>query len=99
MLVRWEALLLDVLVRLALRGTGVLDRVVSDFLASLLVEFAIDPDDAISGGYVLLKDSGADTLVQFDQNGFGGSGPITLATVTNANVAVSDLMLDGSVIF
>ena len=67
-------------------------------LSSLLVEFAIDPDDAISGGYVLLKDSGADTLVQFDQNGFGGSGPITLATVTNADVAVSDLMLDGSFI-
>jgi trimeric autotransporter adhesin len=67
-------------------------------LASLLAEFAIDPDDAISGGYVLLKDTGADTLVQFDQNGFGGSGPVTLATVTKATVAVSDLMLDESFI-
>ena len=67
-------------------------------LSSLLDEFSIDPTTALAGGFVLLTKMGDDTLVQFDQDGFGGSGPLTLATVTKANVAVSDLMLDESFI-
>jgi Ca2+-binding RTX toxin-like protein len=67
-------------------------------LSDLLDEFSIDSANAFSGGYVLLSKMGSDTLVRFDQDGFGGSGPVTLATVVGANVATTDLMLNESFI-
>ena len=63
-------------------------------LSDLLDEFSIDAANAFSGGFVLLTKLGSDTLVRFDQDGFGGTGPVTLATVVGANVATTDLMLD-----
>ena len=63
-------------------------------LSDLLDEFSIDAANAFSGGFVLLTKMGSDTLVRFDQDGFGGTGPVTLATVVGANVATTDLMLD-----
>jgi Ca2+-binding RTX toxin-like protein len=66
-------------------------------LTDLLDEFGISAANAFSGGFVVLKDTGADTLVQFDQNG-GANSLITLATVTNANVVAGDLMLDSQFI-
>ena len=65
---------------------------------SLLSEFLIDPDDAFSGGYVLLTKSSSDTLVQFDKDGFGGSAAVTLATVTNATVTQADILTDSGFI-
>jgi Ca2+-binding RTX toxin-like protein len=62
-------------------------------LSSLLDEFGIDPTTALFGGFVLLTKSGDDTLVRFDQDGVGGTGPITLATVVDSKVATTDLML------
>jgi hypothetical protein len=57
-----------------------------------LSAFGIDSADAFTGGYIPLTKSGADTLVQFDSNG-GGDSAVTLATVTNATVTVSDIEL------
>jgi hypothetical protein len=54
--------------------------------------------NAFSGGYVLLTKDGADTLVQFDKDGFGGSAALTVATVANASVAASDLFISEYVI-
>ena len=65
-------------------------------LADLISDFGIDPADAIGGGYVLLTKSGDDTLVRFDKDGTGGTGPVTLATVVDAGVATTDLLLDSS---
>ncbi len=64
-------------------------------LADLLDQFAVDPADAFSDGFVLLTKVGANTLVQFDSDGAGvfGALPITLATVTNATVAQTDITL------
>jgi Ca2+-binding RTX toxin-like protein len=62
-------------------------------LADLLDQFGIDPTTALAAGYVLLTKVGDDTLVRFDQDGFGGSGPLTLATVVDSKVATTDLML------
>ena len=67
-------------------------------LTDLLSEFGIDPDDAFTGKFVLLTKDGADTLVQFDKDGVGALNPLTIATVNNASVAASDLMLDAFVI-
>ncbi|HJT13140.1 MAG TPA: hypothetical protein VJ790_11030 [Dongiaceae bacterium] len=68
-------------------------------LSDLLDQFSINAVDAFSGGFVLLTKMGSDTLVRFDQDGFGGTGPVTLATVVGANVATTDLMLDEAFIF
>ena len=38
--------------------------------------------------------NGIDVQVQFDKDGLGGAGPLTLATVTNANLTTSDLLVD-----
>ena len=63
-------------------------------LGDILNELGIDDSGAISGGFVLLTKSGADTLVQIDTDGSAGlGGAITLATVTNATVAEGDLVL------
>jgi Ca2+-binding RTX toxin-like protein len=64
-------------------------------LTDLLDDFGINPANAFSGGYVILTKVGTDTLVQFDKDG-GANSVLTLATVTNANVAASDLMLDAT---
>ena len=64
-------------------------------LADLLDDFGINPANAFSGGFVILTDLGTDTLVQFDKDG-GANSALTLATVTNANVVASDLMLDAT---
>jgi Ca2+-binding RTX toxin-like protein len=65
-------------------------------LTDLLTDFGIDAATAFDGGFVLLTKSGADTLVQFDKDGTSGvSGALTLATVTKAGVAESDVLLDG----
>ena len=64
------------------------------FMSDLIQGFGIDFADAFSGGYILLTNSGADTLIQFDKDGsVGGGSALTLATVTNATVAVSDIEL------
>jgi Ca2+-binding RTX toxin-like protein len=64
-------------------------------LADLLDQFAVDPADAFSDGFVLLTKAGANTLVQFDSDGAGvfGALPVTLATVANATVAQADIIL------
>jgi Ca2+-binding RTX toxin-like protein len=64
-------------------------------LADLLDQFAVDPADAFSDGFVLLTKVGANTLVQFDSDGAGvfGALPVTLATVTNATVTQTDITL------
>jgi Ca2+-binding RTX toxin-like protein len=67
-------------------------------LSVLLDEFAVPDASAFSGGYVLLTKDGADTLVQFDKDGFGGSAAVTVATVVNASVATSDLYVSEYVV-
>ena len=66
-------------------------------LSDLIDEFGIDPNAAFSGGFVLLTKNGADTLVQFDSDGAGifGALPLTLATVVNATVVQSDMLVSG----
>ncbi len=64
-------------------------------LTDLLNEFGISAANAFSGGHVLLTTmNGIDVQVQFDKDGLGGAGPLTLATVTNANMTTSDLLVD-----
>jgi Ca2+-binding RTX toxin-like protein len=64
-------------------------------LTDLLSAFGISAANAFSGGYVLLTTTnGIDTMVQFDTDGKGGTGPLTLATITNANLTTSDLLVD-----
>ena len=65
-------------------------------LVDLIWDFGIDPANAIAGGYVLLTKVGDDTLVRFDKDGAGAAGPVTLATVVDATVAATDLLLDSS---
>ena len=67
-------------------------------LSVLLDEFGTVDANAFSGGFVLLTKDGADTLVQFDKDGFGGSAAVTVATVVNASVATSDLYVSEYVI-
>jgi trimeric autotransporter adhesin len=68
-------------------------------LYGLIQRFGIDPELALSGGFVRLTASGTDTLVQFDRDGTAGaSPPLTMATVTNATVAAGDLVLDHGVV-
>ena len=66
-------------------------------LADLLDEFGIDPATALAAQFVLLTKMGDDTWVQFDKDGIGGSGPITLATVVNSKVASTDLLLNDTI--
>jgi Ca2+-binding RTX toxin-like protein len=66
-------------------------------LVDLFMDFAIDPDDAFTGGYLVLDKSGADTIIRFDQDGNspGGSAfQVTLATVASATVLATDLILE-----
>ena len=68
-------------------------------LYGLIQHFGIDPELALSGGFVRLTASGTDTLVQFDRDGTAGAAPpLTMATVINATVAASDLVLDHYVV-
>ena len=68
-------------------------------LTTLLEQFGIDAASALDGGFVRLTKVGADTLVQFDQDGTAGSAPpLTMATVVNATVVATDLYLDALVI-
>jgi Ca2+-binding RTX toxin-like protein len=63
-------------------------------LARLRFVFGIDRDLAFSGGFVRLVAIGDDTLVQFDRDGTAGSAPpLTLATVVDASVAQSDVLV------
>ena len=62
-------------------------------LGDLLDDFDIDPVDAFANQHVLFGKVGADTLVQFDSDGAGGTGPVTLATVINATLTQSDFIL------
>jgi len=63
-------------------------------LASLLLDFGIDRELAFSGGFVRLVATGDDTLVQFDRDGSAGSAPpLTLATVADASVVQSDVLV------
>jgi len=62
-------------------------------LADLLDEFGIDPATALVTQHVLLTKVGDDTWVQFDKDGAGGSAAITLATVVDAKVVSTDLLL------
>ena len=44
---------------------------------------------------MILSKAGANTIVQFDQDGSaGGLGPVTLATVTSATVTAADFVLE-----
>ena len=66
-------------------------------LVDLFADFAIDPDDAFTGGYLVLDKVGSDTIIRFDQDGNSPSGPefqVTLATVTSATVLATDLILE-----
>jgi len=64
-------------------------------LTDLLNEFGILAANAFSGKHVLLSTTnGVDTLVQFDKDGVGGTGPVSLATVTNAQLLQSDVVVD-----
>jgi Ca2+-binding RTX toxin-like protein len=66
-------------------------------LRDLIADFGIDAGNALTGGYVILSKSGANTIVQFDQDGSaGGLGPVTLATVKAATVTAADLILETS---
>jgi trimeric autotransporter adhesin len=68
-------------------------------LYGLIQHFGIDPGLALTGGFVRLVASGTDTLVQFDRDGTAGAAPpLTMATVINATVAASDLVLDHYVV-
>jgi Ca2+-binding RTX toxin-like protein len=68
-------------------------------LYGLVLAFGIDPELAVSGGFVRLTAVGADTRVQFDRDGAAGSAPpVTMATVINATVAESDLVLDHGIV-
>lgn len=64
-------------------------------LRDLIIDFGINADDAFTGKFVILSKAGANTIVQFDQDGSaGGLGPVTLATVTSATVTAADLVLE-----
>jgi Ca2+-binding RTX toxin-like protein len=66
-------------------------------LVDLFADFAIDPDDAFTGGYLVLDKSGANTIIRFDQDGNAPGGTafqVTLATVTSAVVLATDLILE-----
>ncbi len=66
-------------------------------LRDLIADFGIDADNAFAGKFVILSKSGANTIVQFDQDGSaGGLGPVTLATVTSATVTAADFILETS---
>jgi Ca2+-binding RTX toxin-like protein len=66
-------------------------------LADLIVDFGINADDAFAGKFVIVSKSGANTIVQFDQDGSaGGLGPVTLATVTGATLTAADVVLETS---
>ena len=66
-------------------------------LRDRIIDFGIDADNALTGGYVILSKAGANTIVQFDQDGSaGGLGPVTLATVTRATVTAADLVMETS---
>ena len=64
-------------------------------LRDLIADFGINADDAFTGNFVILSKAGANTIVQFDQDGSaGGLGPVTLATVTSATVTAADFVLE-----
>jgi Ca2+-binding RTX toxin-like protein len=64
-------------------------------LSALIENFGINADDAFAGGFVILGKAGANTIVQFDQDGSaGGLGLVTLATVTSATVTAADVVLE-----
>jgi Ca2+-binding RTX toxin-like protein len=67
-------------------------------LADLLDEFGINPVTALAAQFVLLTKAGDDTLVQFDQDGVGGSAAVTLATVVDSKVASTDLLLADTIV-
>lgn len=63
-------------------------------LARLILDFGIDREVAFSDGFVRLVAIGDDTLVQFDRDGAAGSAPpLTLATVVDASVVQSDVLV------
>ena len=62
-------------------------------LSGLLNRFDIDAADAFANQHVLFSKVGADTLLQFDSDGTGGVGPVTLATITNATLTQSDFIV------
>jgi Ca2+-binding RTX toxin-like protein len=64
-------------------------------LRDLIADFGVDADNAFAGKFVVLGKSGANTIVQFDQDGSAsGLAPVTLATVTGATVTAADLILE-----
>jgi Ca2+-binding RTX toxin-like protein len=66
-------------------------------LRDLIADFGIDADNALAGKFVTLSKAGANTLVQFDQDGTGGAfSAVTLATVKAATVTAADLILETS---
>ena len=66
-------------------------------LRDLIADFGIDADNAVAGKFVILGKAGANTIVQFDQDGSaGGLGTVTLATVTGVTVTAADFVLETS---
>lgn len=64
-------------------------------LSDLITDFGIDADNAFAGKFVILGKSGANTVIQFDQDGSaGGMAPVTLATVTAVAVTAADFILE-----
>jgi hypothetical protein len=55
--------------------------------------FDIDLVDVFADQHVLFSKVGVDTLLQFDSDGAGGAGPVTLATITNATLTQNDFIL------
>jgi Ca2+-binding RTX toxin-like protein len=62
-------------------------------ISQLLDAFDVDLADVFANQHVLFSKVGADTLLQFDSDGVGGSGPVTLATITNATLTQNDFVL------
>jgi Ca2+-binding RTX toxin-like protein len=62
-------------------------------ISQLLGFFDVELTDAFANQHVLFGKVGADTLLQFDSDGAGGVGPVTLATITNATLVQGDFIL------
>ncbi|HVM84952.1 MAG TPA: calcium-binding protein [Candidatus Binatia bacterium] len=62
-------------------------------LRDLFTDFGLGhKGNPIADGHLILSHVGNDTLVQFDADGAGGAPPVTLATVTNANLTAGDIV-------
>jgi trimeric autotransporter adhesin len=61
-------------------------------ISDLLDDFAIDPANAITGGFLELSNNNGNTIVRFDSNG-GGDSFVALVAVNNAVLTEADFVL------